>query len=708
MKPFLKLLKKELRLSTGYGILAVLFLVFERFLTYYASLSQKIEYYKPAKATLFDYAIRYIGFNGFSAAAVCILSGLLSLLVCNYMHNKKRTDFYQSQPFTKTTVFAVKYLSGIIIFLFAYGVSFLLMIFGSAHLGVLCPDVLLEALEGFVCSAAGFVFLYSIFVCAGILTANIITHFVLAAIFSFIIPALYYLKIIWFKIFFETYYLRETAYMLKASPVYYLGSAVFSDSLKPFVIMLAIAAAFTAVSFALVKLRPSEATEKALAFKYTIIPLRIIFSIICGYVGALFLYGIFGEINNLFFCVSFVALTAVSSLIIQIIFYFDFSAVFKGKRWLIVSVGASLAISVVTVCCITAYNTFVPNKNNISSVAFSIANFENDEQYYEELPKDYFDGKTENSTEEEERYFDRVYNDEFTLNNMSITDGELAANALEAFSAPYKVPSYSRFNLVYAGENTTYVKVKCTLKSGRTYYRQYKAAVSECEPVLTELMNNRDYKHGLWCSFYNLAPGDIKSIDVNGVLSNNETDSFSLTEEQSEALFNALDKDLDSTDYKTISETAPLASVELYTASLYKREWTENNRTAYFVSEENYHAANVYIYPSYENTIAELEKIGYTFMSEQEIIDNITKIKFEIYSTLDYPDGLVTEISESEKIAEIYPYTQGSMLCRMKNYNGGLNYELEIYNYNYDYTNSYFICDMSDLPDSIKAILQID
>ncbi|MCD8091078.1 MAG: DUF6449 domain-containing protein [Clostridiales bacterium] len=709
MKEFFKLLKKDLIQNAGFGVLAFLFLVFSRLITYSAVIADAIDSYARYPSSLAPQytAVDYMGIgNLFHPIVVSVLACCFALLTCFYLHGRKKVDFYHSLPLKKTTVFGVKYLSGIVMFAFCFGLNTVLMTAVSFGFGVLTPDAVRAGLLAFANGFFGFVFIYSAGVFAGLLTATIVTHFVMGTIVMFILPVLVFMLDWWFDLFYVTYYSSIPGWAYCLSPLVYFFerclTAVYDDinNVKMVAVMAAGSAVFTLIDFGVCKLRRSEAAGSALAFKETNEPLRVIFSVICGALGgavASFMFG-FNEIIS--FIVGFFIVTAVSSLIIEAIFRLDFAAVVKNKRYFVLSIAAAAVMVGGTLLSIEGYNTYVPKAEKIAEAAVSLPFLQGDEIYREkddDMIK-YFDNDLLESYSGEQ-LFTYIDGETYVFKTMKITDSELLEGLLSACAAEYVdypvIITYDGEGEFAAGseeetpeaeviggadgptsifisdisnenqDTVISVNVKCTLKSGRTYHRGYMISYEKIKAVLEELVNSGEYKQGLWGGFYNMNTEEIRAMRVNNNYNFHEPQLVSLGAGEAQKIYDALCKDAENITLSELTNTEPLCQLEFYTSDII-------NKISY---SNSYQAAGMYVYPSYENTTEVLKSLGVTIYSFEDIAGDIESINISYYGGDTTISAGFTDRDEINEILDcIYPHDMGRLVNSK-----GYNTDIEIY-----------------------------
>ena len=578
------------------------------------------------------------------------------------------------------------------------------MLIGTAYMGLLTPHLIYVGFMTFLNALLGFCLIYSITMLAGLLTATVITHIVLAGIFTYIIPLVILLVDGWFETFFITFYstLDNAVYVRTSHLAYFVASCAENKALS-LLCMLAASAIFTVICFGVCKIRRSEATETALAFERLISPLRIFFSVVLGVTGGFIFREMFGHLNGeVVFTVSMLVISVISSVIIEVIFRLDFTAALKNKKCIVITAAICAAMIFVTFVGAKSYNSYVPSENRISSAAISISRFRSDEDFRTPLPSDEYERylTAANDYNGEKLYGYNSDGDKIILDNMNITDTALIRDFLTAAAEEYDN------HLFTEPENTddiyTYVLVKCTLASGRAYYRNYYVDFDKNVEIFRRLVDSQEYKEGFWTNIYNMDPDEIKHIDIDNSFTFHNSQSSDIDPSMAEKLTEAL-----KTDYKTITldqltDVSPIARIRYY-----NKKFGDNN-----YNWDIYNSGSVFIYSSFRNTIELLKELGFREYTDEEIIANIKQIGVYGSDISPSEENLFTSRNDIE---QIYPYMM-SLLSRSL-YNS--NIYLDVYTYadaseNKEYryeaettdTYSVSVSNKNGLPDCLKKYMK--
>ena len=157
------------------------------------------------------------------AAAILAFAVLAALTGFGYLHSREQLDFYHGLPVRRGQWFAVRWLSGILVFLVPYAVCAGLTVAVGAAYGIMTPHAAAES----ACAAAGAILAYMVIyhtaVLASVLTGQTVTG-LLAAVAIAVYPTVVFSLASYLKgTFFEAYTGTEAALsdvlMELASPI---------------------------------------------------------------------------------------------------------------------------------------------------------------------------------------------------------------------------------------------------------------------------------------------------------------------------------------------------------------------------------------------------------------------------------------------------------------------------------------------------------
>ena len=108
----------------------------------------------------------------------------------------------------------------------------------------------------------GYTMIYSFCVLAGLLTATVITHIVLASIFTYILPLVIALKEAWFGLFFVTYMYKADDWIANCSPIsYFFVKSTENRGSRYILVFIIVSLIVSAINFGVCILRLRQACQ---------------------------------------------------------------------------------------------------------------------------------------------------------------------------------------------------------------------------------------------------------------------------------------------------------------------------------------------------------------------------------------------------------------------------------------------------------------
>ena len=412
---FLSLVSENLRRNLWLTIVGMTVMLF----AYPVNMGMQMSYYSGKageKTRAADFAAAAGFREDMTEAANRILGGEYSLLwliisvaavLCalgmfGWLYNKNKVDFYNSQPVSREKRFLSLWFSGLAVMLICLFAGFLSALFIAVAYGAegLMTAEAWAISMGFVLM---FIFVYSIAVAVIMLTGNRMTFFmgllwvcILAYVTSGLVMA-------FGDMYFETGSIGTEAVeaINKFSPVYWLSryysliSFAFYNSFQKryagdagevvggelFTVILTVLIAsviISALSLFLFKKRASESAGKALSFKATKRPVRMLFTVVISLIFCLFGSFIGMSINagDVFWTLFFlVAGAVIAHAVIEVIYSSDLKAMLRDKRELFICILISVFILSIFRFDLLRYDRHVPRADEVESIDISSTDF---------------------------------------------------------------------------------------------------------------------------------------------------------------------------------------------------------------------------------------------------------------------------------------------------------------------------------------------
>ena len=540
-------------------------------------------------------------------AVICGVNGFA------YLHSKKQMDFYHSLPVKRETIFAVRFVNGILIYAIPYLIGLLYTFILSAVFGVMTGKVFYCGLLCFVVYLMGYIIMYLVSIIAMMLTGKLVIAFFGIAVLTLYAPAVYGLVLTLCDSFFITLYsgsldfedaLSMTRWFSPASYYYGLISAVNQAEPKfwlEFLSFLLLAAVLTALSVWLYKKRPSEKADTAMSFKVTEPVIRVMIAVPVGILAGLLLFVMQydnGPEGALFWLVFGGLLGGfLAHAIIEALYKGDIKKCLSHKIQMLVTMVVSAVLPLCFFFDVFGFDSYLPEKKEIESMAVISSDMRFGGSYYDE------DGWVSGTN--------------YALKEMEVTEFDAMYELAELLSTEaneYRTEKFFGYHYTYQyafeEEKVRYSDfiVRYQLKDGSEVIRAYEYNYYAVLDLLARIYNDEEVKTAVhpvfsmvksgWEPIYvecysPLSPISVKITDCDALLNTYQTEILNLTFEELETM---------------------AAIGEL---NVYYKIGTENRYEDY---------TTFLVYPSMTETISILKEHGYHLQNVQETdtIESIT------------------------------------------------------------------------------------
>jgi len=589
---FFKLLKEDLRQRLWTIVLAAIVFVLPVPIYIAMEISSSMGF---GSGTIYNFAVRlaspmdaqsvWLILVTCAGALICAVSGF------GYLFSKKKVDFFHSLPVKRETLFAVRYINGVLIYLVPYLamvlVSILIMTFTGNMSAVVFPIVL----KGLAVHLAGYLALYTTFILCVTFVGNIVVFFAVSG-WTFGITAVTLLVYFWFEEqFFRTYsymgdVLADRLHSLRfLCPAYFYVSTIERYAQVGGLLLqeLAFVAVMIAITLYVYKARPSDGAGKAIAFPILKPVIRVSVEVLAGaLVGMMFheaadnRYGVpgwmvFGVILGV----------VLSHILIQSIFHFDIRKCFAGKWSMGVCGVVTIAFVLIMRYDVFGYDKYLPKEKQLESVAVELRSFDGYRNTFR------YDGSLMNYTDE--------------LNDMKLTDMDAVYPYLKSLIADNEAYWEQREQGI--SPDSVFVNVAYRLENGKTVYREYHANGIR-EELFTPVFESREYKEAHYCDIYTVPESMLKGITVNCAM---DVLDMSLSAAERTEFMSILRRELSAQTLREKLTTLPVALLNLtaveervqYDSDGMPMDWGYNYRS------------ELPIYPSFTETLNFLKERGF-------------------------------------------------------------------------------------------------
>lgn len=643
--------------------------------------------------------------NGLMVFLLITAAVVIGVSSFSYLHNKKKIDFYHSIPVRRESLFAAQYTGGIFIVGAAYLVNLLMLLGVAVSYGVPAGGILGSMAGSWLLNMLYYVLMYAVTVTAMMMTGNMVVGILGAGVFFFFIPSVMLLLSGYCEAFFITSarYVWTSEHSLFMWGIKYLSPiSVYINSCGwkmseiqkhvPELICTVLAfLAITTLNVQLYRKRPSEAAGKAMAFKKTMAPIRILLVLGSGLAGAIFFWmlqsrmrwGIFGGL----------AAVVLTHCIMEIIYHFDFKKLFCHRFQMGLCLAAVMLIFLSFRYDWYGYDSYIPKADQVVSASLEL---DADSGW---LSNKTFTVMEDGSLRAEYRPTYEYIDENMTLTDMGIVmpmaqEGRdrvlaqrdemlgirsAAQQTVNSYTAQAEAVSYiggsdgptSIFIAAKTGgegqedqdqadKYFTGMTVTYRLANGREVRRYYyNIPLSSVMDSYKALFDQKEYKEGLY-PVLKQEPSDIKAVLYKeaGQLMDMGQDSRVLG-----AVLRAYQEDLGELSVERMLEEMPIGTMAFITSE--EAAYMKQERHMYEISyggyrEKSYYSDNTQywpVYPSFARTINLLKEQGID-SGAYFAPENVEKITINIQNCF-YENG--GELPEGEALAElqrINPYYQ--------------------------------------------------
>jgi len=646
------------------------------------------------KANIYKLFSTWYGIEGhFIFFVITILAIIAGGSGFAYLYNARKTDFWHGMPIKRKRLFAAKLFSGVLI----VWVPYILMSLIATAIALVktgrasCIEVMLV---GLLMHFSQFMLVYGTMVLVIILTGNFVAGLCGLSMFSFFLPAVAEIVVLLLEEFhtFVEDGINLWKIIFHVSPILW---GFYSDNteLSKIVCSFVWAFVFIVIAEKLYEKRASEAAGRAMAFRITESPIRIISVLSVSIVAYFFGDSTFDVGWGIF---AFIIGLVISHCIIEIIYNSDFKKLFNHKLQMIICGVIACVIIVIFKLDIFGYDTYRPDVAKIESVGVS--------SYILEYNQDLYN--TNLVVSEDLEYPSVSYSyDENTVDitdQMAITDETLIKSLTD-----YLVENDG------VGTNTRAFYVTYHMKSGRNIRRMYSIDEYNSDELMAMIYDNLDYKEATY-PIFKMDESEIMGINYTTLT---EIDHLKCDDKNKmRELFETYKEEFADLTYETRLKENPTLCLQFKDKDFQKKIDIARKRGG---DVGSFNTINYYpVYPSFTKTIALLKEYGVNYNSKYVIADNM-QLKIVNYISNSYDideaeeadDYIVTDKKEIEEILS-------NSICTSFIYSNRINpifdgLEIQLYaspseddnssDIDYDYSRtSYFYFKRDSIPEFIK------
>lgn len=569
------------------------------------------------------------------SAIVCGISGF------SYLHSKKQLDVYHSLPVKRRTLYCVKYISGILYFIFPLLIHTIICLIFSGIKGAFTISAVSNAFGYIFTQFILFLAVYGVSIIAVCLTGNLIISIVGADIMLTYSLILTELRDLLYEKFYYTNVPQYNSQFPAFSPVHMIVKLLRSISsyrmennqqflyeclFHQLLFILVAAFIFGFVGFILYKIRPTENSGRTIVFPVAeglikaaiVIPL----SLYCGlFMDEVSLY----EDSFGWYLFGVILGFVLSALIIEIAFRMDIRNVFHHSGQLLFDAACVGLLVAIFKTDALGYNTYIPSDGEIEDCSVSI------------------DGLLYASSQSPEGYVSAT---DYRMEHVHIADNpSILLLARKAAAEGLQYQENSNDEMIENEEYYRDIVFGYHLKNGKSVFRKYYIDINDSESLqlLTDVFNDTDYKANSMPLFANGWNTYYDAVICTGQY---ETGSIKLDESRQAQLLEAYQSEFMKLTLEEVMNSQPVAMLEFMKQE--KDSYKYSGRYSSYYSEYGYT-----VYPSFVRTIELLKQYGFDCKSEEEL-DKIDTVLIRD-TTKEYGEGVYPEViySDKDKIAAI-------------------------------------------------------
>ena len=524
-----------------------------------------------------------------------------------YLHSRKQTDFYESLPIKRATLFRLVVQNSLFIFLIP-------LVIEEAIEFVIAQQQISGGGWEIVSSSLWYLLIFAAtwltMALAMIMTGNIIVGILGFGVFASYFPiVIYNIFPLYAGSFFATYsgntadnvYNNITNYL---SPVW-VGLRGMADinsgretQIKYMMILLLWIVGLYVLCRTLYNRRPAESAGRAMAFTKANTVIKVLLVIPSALYSGIIFYSL-GNASSIFWLIFGVVFGVfVIHALIECIYEFDVRAIFCHKKQLIVIMLGSLFIMASFSADLFGYDRYIPKASSVESIEIKPSEVNSYGYWGKGEEREGLKG-------EEKQLALSVIKESVEVKNSAATSssGYYEKNSKFLFFA-----SVSKKE-VMSGD----IEISTTfcMKNGNRKVRNYTLRSQKAKELYNKLYATREFKKNIY-ALYTGNYNDIQEITWSGI----ETEYLNLTKEEKKQFFDTYLSELDGLSYTDVQKTVPVGNIDISIGGT--------------MGSENATQDTYYIYPSFKKTLAFLAQKG---CAVNQTIDNlnISSIWFEGY-----------------------------------------------------------------------------
>lgn len=529
-----------------------------------------------------------------------------------YLHSSRKLDLFHSLPVTREKLFFVQYVSGILVFALPYAVNLVLFLIVCIIKTVCTAAVLGSLAAGVILHFLYFLLFYQVAIIAILLTGRILVSLLGLGVIQGYAILFWQVTLGYCNAFFDTFYQSQSGLAEKIvqvfSPFYLYAfhtnafswkelqsMRVFAGQWKHLLLLLAEIILLLFAAVMLYRKRASEAAGRSMAFEKTKPVIKVMIMILFSAAGGLLFEGL-AEDNStgwLIFGVVFIAL--VLHCLIEVIYSYEFRQVLAHKATFFASLAVTLLGALAFCFDWFGYDTSLPQKDRLDSIAVYINDLEAG------------------------RYYDGEFIDpsEYAFENGRMTEVEAGYRLAQIGVRNEKDGLFEDSDWSGGDDATTVNAVVTYYMGGAKKTRSYTLTGEQMRQCLPALYDTDEFKKGQ-NTILGMDTGSV-TFDYVNMFDAGHSGKINLSPENIEKLLAAYQQEL-----------LEASGEELQIDKICGGLWFGEEK-----GEEN---SSVTVYESFDQTLGLLEELGYPMKKVPDIKD-VTQITVHNYNMAGYQEN---------------------------------------------------------------------
>ena len=579
----------------------------------------------------------FLGEDNISWALITLpLAAMLAIEGFSWLHSRREVDFYESLPVPRGQRFFDICAGSFLYYVVSYIITLEIGLLIANGFGALSRPVLVEIMQTAVKTIAFFLAVYALGVLSTMLTGNVI---VTCLAFGVLLTYEMEFRALiqgYCSEYFATWSSRPSPALDKSlfSPIeHYLDHSAAEAAPR----LLALAVLFFLLSWICCRLRRNERAGSAVVFNPVQTVVRVAMSLIIGLFTGLLVSSIRTSRGLIVSVIWMLLFTVITACIMQIIYEYDFRALFHRPLEIIATVLLALLFFSFYAFDLSGYDRFVPDAGKVSDAALICSNspFDYSTEDGSVVSAENFGEKYMHLNNVEDVIAIASYGQEFTLKKEHMYEDRESDIAADPVNPVDPITSGEQ------GDQhlwRTYEEFDCLvvyhMKSGKTVSRKFRLPSTIDPAMMNKVIGTEQYREGAFNIYHDKVIRSMPDRFLFECTNGKEEGRTNLTPEQYEAFRKAYMTDLAAYSYTFARENVPSARIT-FSYDAFGDEDRQPDYEGLTVSFP--------VYPSFANTIRLLREFGvwkepldYTvFLRGNNDYNSLTPEEQKLYDAVD-------------------------------------------------------------------------